>query len=164
MALANYSPEDVVFLLGGAIPIDGFLDGTFISVSKSTPIFETVVSSDARVSRTQVENPLYSVTLSLASTASANEFLSAISFVDRKTGRGKFPLLIKDTMGTSLFYASLAWIENIPDLSFGTDVVSRDWTFSCIGVTEVVGGNEDINPIPTPLEAFGIEAINALLG
>ena len=64
MALATYSPEDVVFLLAGVIPLDGFADGTFISVRKSNPIFETVVSADGKVSRTQIKNPLYTVTLS----------------------------------------------------------------------------------------------------
>lgn len=164
MALAHYSPEDVVFLLGGVIPIDGFADGTFVSIRKSNPIFETVVSSDGKVSRTQIENPLYTVTLSLSSVAAHNELLTAIAFADKKTGRAKFPLLIKDTLGTSMFYASLAWIEGTPDMSFGTDVTTRDWVFNCIGVTEVVGGNEGISPIPTPLEAFGIEALNFLTG
>lgn len=164
MALAHYSPEDVVFLLGGAIPLDGFADGTFISIRKANPIFETVVSSDGKVSRTQIENPLYTVTLSLASVAASNELLTAISFADKKTGRAKFPLFIKDTMGTSVFYASTAWIEGTPDMSFGTEVTNRDWVFSCIGVSEMVGGNERINPIPTPLEALGIEALNFLIG
>ena len=164
MALANYSPEDVVFLLAGVIPLDGFADGTFISVRKSNPIFETVVSADGKVSRTQIENPLYTVTLSLSSYSSSNEFLTAISFADKKTGRGKFPLLVKDNMGTSLFYASLAWIEGAPDMTFGTDVSTRDWVFNCIGVTEIVGGNESINPIPGPLAAIGSEFLDKLIG
>lgn len=164
MSLASYSPEDVVFLLGGAIPLDGFADGTFLTISKANPIFETVVSSDGKVCRTQIENPLYTVRLSLSSVSSANEVLTAISYADKKTGRAKFPLLIKDNMGTSLFYASLAWIETTPDMSFGTDVTPRDWSFSCIGVTEVVGGNESLNPIPEPLMALGIEALNSLVG
>lgn len=164
MALAHYSPEDVVFLLGGVIPLGGFADGTFISIRKANPIFETVVSADGKVSRTQIENPLYTVTLSLSSVAASNELLTAISFADKKTGRAKFPLLVKDTLGTSMFYASLAWIEGTPDMSFGTEVTSRDWVFNCIGVTEVVGGNQGMSPIPTPLEAFGIEALNILTG
>lgn len=163
MALSHYSPEDVVFLLGGVLPLDGFADGTFISIRKSNPIFETVVSADGKVSRTQIENPLYTVTLSLSSVAASNELLTAISFADKKTGRAKVPLLIKDTLGTSLFYASLAWIEGTPDMSFSTDVSTREWVFSCVGVTEVIGGNERTSPIPTPLEAFGIEALNALV-
>lgn len=164
MALAHYSPEDVVFLLGGAIPLDGFADGTFISIRKSNPIFETVVSADGKVSRTQIENPLYTVTLSLSSVASANELLTAISFADKRTGRAKFPLMVKDNMGTSLFYASLAWIEGTPDMTFGTDVSNRDWVFNCIGVTEVVGGNESINPISGPLAALGSEFLDKLIG
>jgi hypothetical protein len=164
MVLANYSPEDVVFLLGGVIPLSGFADGTFISIRKANPIFETVVSADGKVSRTQVENPLYTVTLTLSSVASDNEILTAISFADKKTGRGKLPIMVKDNLGTSIFYASLAWIESTPDMSFGTDVSTRDWVFSCIGVTEVVGGNDSVNTIPGPLAALGFEALDNLVG
>lgn len=164
MSLASYSPEQVVFLLGGAIPLDGYADGTFISINKPNPIFETVVSADGKVSRTQIENPLYTVRLSLSSVASANEILTAISFADKKTGRAKFPLMIKDNMGTSLFYASLAWIEGTPDMVFDTNVSTRDWVFNCIGVTEIVGGNENVNPISDPLVALGIEALNQIVG
>ena len=67
-------------------------------------------------------------------------------------------------MVTSLFYASLAWIEGTPVMTFGTDVSNRDWVFNCIGVTEVVGGNESINPIPGPLAALGIEYLDQLIG
>lgn len=164
MALSNYSPEDVVFLLGGAIPLEGFADGTFITIRKPNPIFEAVVSADGKVSRTQIDNPLYTVTLTLSSFAPANEILTAIAFADKKTGRGKFPLLIKDTLGTSLFFAALSWIDVTADMSFGTEITTRDWTFSCIGVTEVVGGNESTNPLSGPLSALGLDSLDALIG
>jgi hypothetical protein len=164
MAFASYSPEDVVFLLGGIIPITGFAEGGFISISKASPIYETVVSSDGRVSRTQVENPLYTVKLSLSSVAQDNEVLTALSFLDRKTSRGKVPLLIRDHLGTSMFYASLAWLEGIPEVSYGVDVGQRDWVFSCIGVTELIGGNESSSEIPSPLLAIGSEVINRIVG
>lgn len=164
MALSNYSPEDVVFLLGGAIALEGFSDGTFISIRKASPTFETVPSTDGLISRTQIDNPLYTVTLTLSSVAASNEILTAVAFADKMTGRGKFPIMIKDNLGTSLFFASLAWIEGKPDMSFSTEVTTRDWTFSCIGVTEVIGGNESTNPIPTPLAALGIAFLDSLVG
>lgn len=163
MALSNYSPEDVIFLLGGVIPLEGFADGTFITIRKANPVFETVVSTDGKVSRTQIDNPLYTVTLTLSSVAPSNEVLTAISYADKKTGRGKFPLLIKDNLGTSLFFASLAWIEGTPDMSFGVEVTTRDWSFSCIGVTEIVGGNESTSLISAPLEAFGLNYLDSLV-
>ena len=164
MALASYSPEDVVCLIGGVIPISGFVDGTFISIRKASQTYETVVTADGRISRTQVENPLYTVNLTLSSVAQDNEILTALSFLDRKTSRGKVPLLIKDHMGTSMFYASLAWLEGVPEVSYGTDVNSRDWVFSCIGVTEVVGGNTRTDGVPDILSALGSEAITAITG
>ena len=162
MSLAHYSPEEVVFLLGGVVQIDGFADGTFITIRKSTPVYETVVSADGKVSRTQVDNPLYTVTLTLAATASSNELLGTIAFADRKTNKAKMPLLIRDHFGNSLFYASLAWIEGIPDTTYTTEVSSRDWTFSCIGVTNIIGGNEGTNPVPDFLAALGLEGMSAL--
>lgn len=162
MSLAHYLPEDVVFLLGGAIPIDGFVDGTFIAIKKASSIYETVVSADGKVSRTQVENPLYSVTLSLASSSSSNEILTALSFADRKTGKAKLPLLIRDHSGTTLFYASLSWIENIPEVSFSTEVTERVWTFSCVGATQVIGGNSNTVELNDTLLTLGLEGLNAL--
>jgi Protein of unknown function (DUF3277) len=164
MTLATYSPESVVCLLGGVIPVDGFSNNTFITIKKSTPIFETVVSADGVVSRTQIDNPLYSVSISLASTAQTNEVLTALSYIDKKTGRGKLPLLIKDNSGTSLFYATQAWVEGTPDMEFNLDVGVRTWVFSCIGVSEIVGGNQSLFEIPTPLISLGSRLIDELLG
>ncbi len=164
MGLASYSPEDVVFLIGGIIPITGFADGTFITIHKASQIYETVVTTDGKISRTQVENPLYTVNLSLSSVAQDNEILTALSFLDRKTGRGKVPILVRDHLGTSLFYASVAWIEGIPDVTYGVDVSNRDWVFNCVGVTEIVGGNERSSGVPDVLAALGSEFVNQITG
>lgn len=54
---------------------------------------------------------------------------------DQATTVAKFPILIKDTSGSSLFAAATCWIEGQPDLTFSDQVVPRVWT---IKATEAV--------------------------
>ena len=139
--LATYSPEDVTVIVAGLVHITGFASGTFVNVEKVLPVFRQRQSADGVVSRTHTRSDLYNVTLTLASTSDSNQVLTYMCKLDDMTRRGKFPLIIKDHSGSSLFFASQCWIESIPSLSYSEDVDSRDWTICCYGGALNVGGN-----------------------
>lgn len=142
MAIAVYSPEDVVVLLAGFINISGFAEGTFVSISKDVGNFSTRESSDGVVSRNHAKSATYTVTLTLASTSESNQALSIAAALDNATKMGMFPFIIKDTLGSTLLFAPKAWIENMPDTPFDVNVTDRKWNIKCANAVLMVGGNE----------------------
>ncbi|MCK9530499.1 MAG: hypothetical protein M0R77_08060 [Gammaproteobacteria bacterium] len=140
--LGTYSPEDVTVLFGGVHQLSGFIDGTFISISKDEPSFSTRVSADGAPTRTFSSNPLYTVQLVLHSGSESNQVLSYALTVDEITKMGKFPLIIKDQLGSSLFFSLTSWIESKPDSDFSVSIEEREWTIKCSQVTFNVGGND----------------------
>lgn len=140
--LAHYSPEDIIVLIAGAVNIVGMAEGTFISISKEDAPFVTKISADGVVSRSYVNSQVYTVTLTLHSTTSSNDVLTKLWLVDEATQRGKFSLLIKDPLGTSLFHSNVCWVSKTPQLDFADKISNREWTITCAQVDINYGGNE----------------------
>lgn len=140
--LATYNPEEVTVLFAGTAQISGFADGAFISISKDTPSFSTKETSDGIVGRTYNNSGLYTVELTLASTSESNQLLTYALRADELTRMGKFPLIIKDQLGGSLFFSSTSWIETIPDTDYSTEIGERTWSIKCSQASLNLGGNE----------------------
>lgn len=151
--IALYSPKDVTVLLGGFYKLDGYASDTFINIRKDVKPFDAMKSMDGEQSRIYRKDEGYTVELTLAQSSAANNILSAIYNVDVATQMGKFPLFIKDLKGSTTFFAGTAWIEDIPDTSFGAELTTRTWV---IGTSEAglnIGGNQENS---TVLDIIGI--------
>lgn len=140
--LSNYSPEDVVVILGGVFEVGGYHEGTFISISKDVPLFTTKESSDGKVGRVRNKSGLYTVSLTLMSTTSSNEVMTRLGRLDSRTGMGKFPITIKDTLGKTVFFSPCAWVEELPETDFDIAITSRVWGIKCSCGDIMIGGNE----------------------
>lgn len=140
--LGTYSPEDVVVLFGGVHKLTGFVDGTFVSISKDEASFLTRVTSDGKVTRVHSSNPVYSVGITLHSGSESNQVLTYALKVDETTKMGKFPLIVKDKLGSSLFFSATSWVETYPSSNFSTSIEDREWIIKCSQATFNVGGNE----------------------
>lgn len=141
--LATYSPEDVIVSIAGLLPIEGFTEGTFISVSKDTPYFATKESSDGVVSRIARKSGLYTLQMTLMGTSPSNEVLTRMALLDSKTHIAKFPVIVKDMLGSTLLFSTSSWVETNPTTDFGVSVDSRVWSIKCAKAVLTVGGNED---------------------
>lgn len=140
-SLRTYSPEDVVVSVAGIFTLEGFAEGSFISIRRDAPLFESYESSDGMVSRVKRPSKTYTVTVTIMSTSSSNEFLTRLGLIDYHTHSGKFPVLIKDTLGKTLFFSGSSWIEDLPSTEFSDDIIGRQWSFKCSQATLFVGGN-----------------------
>lgn len=140
--LGNYSPEDVTVLFAGVSKLTGFVDGTFVNISKDEASFLTRVTSDGRPTRVHSSNPIYTVNLTLHSGSESNQILTYALKVDEETKMGKFPLIIKDKMGGTLFFSATSWIETLPSTNFSVGIEDREWIIKCSQVTFNIGGNE----------------------
>lgn len=143
MALLTYSPSEVNVSIAALYFIDGFVDGSFVTITKDEQNFQYQKAIDGNIARLLRKDDTYTVSLSLAQTSAANDMLTLIHTVDLKTGLGKFPLFIKDGSGSSLFFATNCWIEKLPDLVFTTGIEARVWSIKCSFAAMTVGGNSD---------------------
>lgn len=162
MSLATYSPEDVVILIGGVYPLSGLSEGSFVSIVKDTQNYTTKVTADGRVSRTSSKTTTHTITLTLASTAGDNTVLSSWAGMDQAIQSAMAPIMIKDGMGTTTFFAPLSWVEKISDVSFEMGVSGREWTIRTAGGTLAIGGNEMGGVIDSSLVSIGMMAADTL--
>ena len=142
--LAHYSPEDVTVTFG-SFDISGVVEKQFIVVRREELVYKTRPSADGKVTRSAIGNKLYEVRLYLQSTSESNLLLNMIRDIDRSTHMGKLPLLIKDNLGSTVFFSGSSWIEGEPTVGFGVEVTEREWIFRCAESTMVVGGNYEVS-------------------
>lgn len=142
MALGNYDPTQVIILLAGVIPVEYVAEGTFISITKDSPIFTTSTSTDGQTYRTKIADTTYSVDLTLSSFSETNAILQGLMLSDQLSSISTtFPLLVKDTSGSSFYYAVDCWVEKQPNMSFGNSDTNRSWSIKCSGASVFYGDN-----------------------
>lgn len=143
MALLHYSPLDVTVTVAGLYTVEGYVDGTFINISKDVKPFDKMRSMDGEVSRIYKKDEGYTLQITLAQSSPANDLFSAIYNLDVATQIGKFPLFIKDNRGSTNFMSLTTWVEDLPQVTFSNDMESRVWTFGCTQATLHIGGNAE---------------------
>lgn len=151
--ILTYSPKDVIVLIGGFYQLEGYSSDTFISIVKDEKPFESQRAMDGEQARIYTKDEGYTVNLTLAQSSVSNNVLSAIYNIDAATQMGKFPLLIKDTKGSTTFFAGTAWIEQIPQVIFANELTVRTWTIATSEAGLNIGGNADNN---LALDVLGI--------
>ena len=142
MALNFYSPEDVIVTIGGVLKLSGYVDGTFLECTKDIQPFASKRTPDGTTARLHVKDRNYTIRFTLAQSSESNDLLMKIQQIDEITKMGYFPLLIKDSRGSSILFAPTAWIEMLPSLSFSNGIEGRTWELRATGCVTHIGGNE----------------------
>lgn len=142
MSIANYCPEDVNCLVFG-IPLDGFADGTFISITKDRLPYRTTETSDGGVARLYSNSQTYTISLTLHRGSTSNDVLTKLWLLDEITQTAKFPLFIKDLSGTDLFFSTTSWIESPPSMVESSSFDTRTWTLRSSQAAINIGSNLD---------------------
>ena len=146
MTIANYSPEDVHCLAFG-IPLDGFADGTFITIGKDKVPFGSTETADGQVARLYTNSQTYTISLTFHRGSTSNDILTKLWQLDEISQVGKFPLFIKDLSGTDLFFSTNTWIEGIPNMIQSTNFDTRTWILRSSQAVINVGSNQDASGI-----------------
>ena len=161
--LATYIPEACTFLAFG-IPIDGFVDGTFISINKDAIPYTTVKTPDGTVARLYNSDQTYTVTLTLYSGSDSNAALTKLWQLDELTQKGKFPVFIKDSSGSDLFFAATSWIQSPAPIVKSNSFETRPWVFTCTGAVINIGGNGSPSSILNDLVNLATSALPSIGG
>jgi len=146
MDLANYSPEDVNCLAFG-IPLNGFADGTFISISKDKVAYGSTETADGQVARLYTNSQTYTISLTFHRGSTSNDILTKLWQLDELSQVGKFPLFIKDLSGTDLFFSTNTWIEGVPNMVQSTNFDTRTWVLKSSQAVINIGSNQDASGI-----------------
>lgn len=160
--LFNYVPESVQCLIAGFIPIEGFVDGTFISVDKDEMPYSSVRMPDGTIARKYNNSQTYTITITLHNGAETNNLLTKMWQVDEITQRGKFPLLIKDQSGSDLLFSTESWIEGIPSLTKSNAIDSRVWVIKSAYAVINIGGNEEVSSLLNDITNIAVSALPGL--
>jgi len=136
----TYDPKKIVIIFGPVI-VTGFAEGTFVSIAQNGDGFEKVRGADGGVDRVNKNAKDYAVSITLKRTSLTNDELSAIAIIDQNTNAGKYPLMVKDLQGTSIFAAPQAWIAKPPDSEEADSLPSREWRFDTGIAANFIGGN-----------------------
>lgn len=162
--LGTYSPEDVNILVAGIVPIEGLAAGSFLTISKNLQPFTTQRTSDGQIARLHNLDDTYSITLTLHSASESNDVLNILSNIDQTLLKGKFPLFIKDTKGTSFFYSTTTWVESVPDQEFADTITDRVWVLRSSQAVTNIGSNVQASGVLEDLLKTMIAAAPALGG
>ena len=163
MSIRSYSPSDVSVLLAGFYQIDGFVSGSFLTISKDVQPYKTTRTADGTVARTFIKDDTYTITLKIASTSPTNDILTGIVLADSATQYVKFPLFVKDNLGTSLFLAPTCWVKEMPDMEFSEEITDRVWVIQGSQCITNFGGNEDASGALRDLALLSLGAASTFL-
>jgi len=142
MAVKTYDPANILLTVAG-IPISGYADGTFISIVRDNPSYNSGTGSDGEGYRAKSNDKSGTCTLTLLQTSESNDALSALYQLDEATGDGVGPLLLKDNSenGRSIYEAETCWIEKPADAEFAREVSDREWVIKTDKLVAFIGGN-----------------------
>lgn len=142
-SLRSYSPSDVTITIAGLYSVTGYAEGTFVRLTKDSQQITTIRAMDGTMSRIKSPDTGWRIELTLAQSSSGNDILSTLWNVDKVTGMGKFPVMVKDGSGSTMFMAATAWVEEVPEILFSNKLEDRTWTLRATDVIVNIGGNGD---------------------
>lgn len=151
MSINTYSPKDVLVSVAGMHTVTGYADGTFVRIKKDGRPFRKQRSMSGEQARIYEEDQGFTVELTLMQSSSSNNILSMLYNIDIATRMGKFPLIIKDGRGSTTFVSLTTWIEQIPDVTFGSTLSTNTWVFGCSDAIINIGGNDDTSLVEDAL-------------
>ena len=149
--LGSYSPEDVTVILSGAfgsVAVNGFVEGTFISITRENPHATLYTGADLSNARVIRRNKGGTININLHQASESNDVLSYLLQKDEEDASGTwlFSVTIKDELGRSVFHSPTCFISQPPEASFGTDLSDRGWVIQAVSIDQVQGGNGLFSP------------------
>lgn len=138
--MRTYDPGQVA-IIAGPFNVQGFADGTFVTVEKDEDAFTLQMGTDGEGTRSKSNNDSGTITISLMQSSPSNADLSSLHQADLLNGGGIFPLMIKDGSGNSLYSAEQAFIAKFPSAEFGREAGPREWVIKTDKLIVFEGGN-----------------------
>ena len=139
---AFYNPDEVLIKFLGSI-MNGYADGSFITVSQMAPGFDDIVGTDGEVARSKTNDRRLKIVIKLLQTSLSNALLSAAhqSDLNSPNGLGVGSFFMQDLSGGTIVSAPEAWIVSYPESDFDRKSGSREWEIRAAFGERLEGGN-----------------------
>ena len=134
MSTKDYDPNGVVISLGppigegATLVIEGFADGTFITVNRNNPNWSLMSGASGETARAKSNDRTGTVELTLMQSSASNNILSAFLSADELSNSGKFSFYMEDASSKTVISASEMWVQQAPTVEFGKELGDRVWT------------------------------------
>lgn len=122
----TYNPKEVTIACGSHI-VTGIADDSFVSIEANGDGITKKVGCDGEIVRAVSPDNTFKVKITLLQTSDSNAFFSNMADVDRDTGNGMFPVLIKDLKGGLVFSTDAAWVTKKAAVTRGKADNNREW-------------------------------------
>lgn len=128
--IRTYSPENVTVNWGGKFNFTGFADGTFITMTRSTPRTDVVVGAKGDNAITKSANYSGTVEVTLLQNSPTNEYLTYIMNVEDTSGElTRAPIEVIDPSGAVLSIAQRCHIQEPAPTTLGDGQNAKTWVF-----------------------------------
>ena len=133
------------------VNVEGFTKGTFITVTRNDPTFSQKRSLKGKTQVRKNSKSFYTFKFTLDSGVSSNAWIHTLYKMQESYGIAfPIPVLFRDKTGTSTFFCKAAYFQE-PEVSFGTDNTTREWSLICNEVSHVIGSNQQDDKIASIL-------------
>ena len=124
--IKTYNPKEVIVTMGTHI-VTGYADDSFVTIDPNGDGVTKKVGCDGEIVRSISPDDTFIIKLSVLQTSDTNAFLQQKLALDRKTGDGMFPVLVKDLKGGMVFSSDAAWPIKAASRGFGKEAGNREW-------------------------------------
>lgn len=136
----SYDPADVI-LVHGSLLIDGFAEGSMLTVTKRERDFEMDAGAKGDVVMRRLRNPIGEISFRLQAESPFNTALSAMREVALKGLAVPVPSMVKTLLTADMHRATFSIIQGAPDAERdGGASGVREWVILCADLEMFVGG------------------------
>jgi hypothetical protein len=136
-----YDPDQFQFLFAG-VPVEGYAEGSMISVEFSEDAFKMVKGVDGVITRSKVLGVSATITVHLMQTSRSNAVFTGIHTQDLLSpgGAGVSPAMMRDGNGVSVLASDECWINGFPAIEYGDQAQPREWKITVVKPKVIEGG------------------------
>jgi len=127
------------------IPITGYVDGTFIELTRPNNMFDETEGSDGSFSRSKTNSTAMDCSINLQHTSPSNDILDAIRLADEYSNAGVVTFAFMDLLSKTKVMSAKCYIKKMPDIVRGKVISEVKWDIKVINPSASVGGSIPIN-------------------
>jgi len=136
--MKTYDPKKVILSIGG-VQMQGFAEGTFITLERNSDAFTENSGSTGEETRTKSNNKFSTLTTTFVQTSPSNDVLSALAKLDELEGKGVVPVILKEIGGTTNAFSGAGYIKKKAAITYGKEISNREWRLTLSDSEEHVG-------------------------
>ncbi len=126
----TYDPAKI-FLNFLGLHIEGYMDGTFLTVERDEDAFTLKVGADGEKARARNNNRAGKIIVTLMQGSPSNAELSALALLDEQVGTSIGPASVSDGLGTTVASCADAYIGRQAKIERGKETLGTEWTIIC---------------------------------